>query len=228
MKSLINKISLILLITTIASGCGSSGGGDSTTPTDPNTVFQLFQPGLFTTGYTETMNYTGTDTDGGTWTGTMSHLTQSQTTFIGQAAIPFLVQVKLTNTANGTAISNVGTAYYSVSASDRHCLGYSDSYTTTVSATTTAIPETAKIGDFGVIGTYIDNAGSVDVQSWRLDDGGNGLAKIVQLYTKKDQFGNLETSSTATAVINTSGETLSNQEVIFFADSGVTLTLNSN
>ena len=97
-----------------------------------------------------------------------------------------------------------------------------------MSATTTAIPETAKIGDFGVIGTYTDNAGSVDVQSWRLDDGGNGLAKLVQLSTEKDQFGNLELSSTTTTVINTSGETLSRQEVIFFANEGVTLTLNGN
>jgi len=32
MKALINKISLILLMTTIAAGCGSSGGGDSSAP----------------------------------------------------------------------------------------------------------------------------------------------------------------------------------------------------
>lgn len=218
---------LILFTLILIQGC-SSGGGDSTTPTDPNTVFQLFQPGLFTAGYIETINYTGTDTAGGVWSGTSSHLTQPESTFLGQPAIPFLVQVQLTNSSNGAVLSNVGTSYFSTSASDRHYLGYSDSSTTTVSATTTAIPATAKIGDFGITGTYTDNAGSVDVQSWRLDDGGNGLAKLVQLSTEKDQFGNLEISSTTTTVINTSGETLSRQEVIFFADVGETLTLNGN
>ena len=98
---------LILFALIVIQGC-SSGGGDSTTPTDPNAVFQLFQPGLFTAGYTETINYTGTDTAGGVWSGTISHLTQPQSTFLGQAAILFLGQVQLTNSSNGAVISNIG------------------------------------------------------------------------------------------------------------------------
>ena len=217
----------ILFALIIIQGC-SSGGGDSAPPTAPDTVFQLFQPGAFTVGFTETMNYTGTDTAGGVWNGTISDQTQSESTFLDQPAIPILSQVKLTNTANGEVISNIGTAYYSTSASDRRYLGYSDSFTSTVSATTTAIPETAKIGDFGVIGTYTDNAGSVDVQSWRLDDGGSGRAKIVQLSTEKDQSGTLELSTTTTTLIDTSGNTISRTLVIFFADINVTLTLNGS
>ena len=211
----------------ISVGC-SSGGGDSTTPTDPATEFQLFQPGAFTAGFTETINYTGTDTAGGVWNGTISNLTQPESTFLGQPAIPFLTQVQLTNTANGAVLSDIGTAYYSTLASDRHYLGFSGTATTTVSAITTAIPETAKIGDFGVIGTYTDNAGSVDVQSWRLDDGGSGRAEIVQLSSESDQFGTLELSSVTTTLIDTSGNTISRTIVIFFADINETLTLNGS
>jgi len=174
------------------------------------------------------MSFTGTDTAGGVWSGTFSEQTQSQSTFLGQPAIPVLGQIQLTNSANGAVLSNIGTSYWSTSASDRRYLGYSDTFSTTASATTTAIPETAKIGDFGVVGTYTDNTGSVDVQSWRLDDGGNGLAKIVQLSTEKDQFGNLETSSTTTTLIDTSGRPISQTLVLFFADIGETLTLTGN
>lgn len=225
-EPLMNKY-LILFVLLIIQGC-SSGGGDSTTPTDPNTVFQSFEAGVFTAGFTETINYTGTDTAGGVWSGTVSEQTQPQSTFLGQPAIPILVQVQLTNSANGAVLSTTGTNYWSTSASDRHYLGYSDTSSTTVSATTTAIPETVKIGDFGVVGTYTDNAGSVVVQTWRLDDGSNGLANIIRLITEKDQFGNLVTSSTSTTLIDTSGKTISRTLVQFFADSGETLTLNGS
>lgn len=219
MKKYLTLFALILI-----QGCSSSGD-DSSYATDPNAVFQLFESGYFTAGYTSTLNFTGTDTAGGVWSGTFSKQTQSQSTFLGQPAIPILVQVQLTNSANGAVLSNIGTSYWSTSASDRRYLGYSDSYSTTVSATTTAAPETAKIGDFGAVGTYTDNAGSVGVHSWRLDDGSNGLAKIVQLSTEKDQFGNLETSSTTTSLIDTSGNTISGTLVLFFADIGETITL---
>ncbi len=221
-KLLITSLTLLVL-----SACG--GGGDSAPPpTDPATEFQLFQSGAFTAGFTETINYTGTDTAGGVWNGTISDLTQPESTFLGQPAIPILVQFQLTNTANGAVISDIGTSYWSTSASDRHYLGSSSTSTTTVSAITAAIPETAKIGDFGVIGTYTDNAGSVDVQSWRLDDGSSGRAKIVQLSSESDQFGTLEVSSVTTTLIDTSGNTISRTIVIFFADINETLTLNGS
>ena len=196
-------------------------------PTDPNTVFQLFPPGYFSVGYSKTTNFTGTDTGGGVFTATASVQTQAQTTFLGQPAIPQLVQIQLTNTATGAFVSNIGTGYWSTSATDRRILGFSDSSSTTVSATTTAIPQTAKIGDFGVVGTYTDNAGDVDVDSWRLDDGGNGRAKLVLLSTGTDQFGTLIISSTSTDLIDTSGNAISEEIKIFFADIDITLTLNS-
>ncbi|PCJ83691.1 MAG: hypothetical protein COA54_15050 [Thiotrichaceae bacterium] len=220
---------LALLLAVIAiQGCSSGGGDSAPPPTAPDTVFQLFPSNAFTTGSTDTINYTGTDTKGGVWNGTISSQVQSQSTFLGQPAIPVLTQLQLTNTANGAIISNIGTVYYTTTASDRRYLGYSDASSTTVSANTSTIPQTAKIGSFGVIGTYTDNAGAVDAQSWRLDDAGGGRAKVVQLSTEKDQFGNLDISSTTTSVIETSGNRISQTLVIFFANENVTLTLNGS
>jgi hypothetical protein len=216
-----------LLLSILVTGCSSSGG-DSPAPTDPNTVFQLFPSGFFTAGYSETYNLTGTDTLGGTHKAVFSLQTQAPTTFLGQPAIPVFVQVQITNTSTGAVVSNSGNGYYSTSPTDRRYLGYSDSTTTTVSAVTSTIPQTAKIGDIGVVGTYTDNTGNVDTQSWRLDDGFNGNAKLVELSNEVDQFGTLDTSSTTTHLINTSGNRLSITLVLFFNSLNATLTLTGS
>lgn len=223
------KLTGLYLLTFLLVACGGGGGGGTpVTPTDPNTVFSLFPSGFFNAGYSDVVNYTGTDTLGGTHIATFSTQTQAQTTFLGEPAIPVIGQLQLTNTANNAVISNIGTVYWSTSATDRHRLGYSDSTTTTVSATTTAIPQTAMINDFGVTGTYIDNAGEVGTDSWRLDDGGSGRAEMVNLSTTRDQFGDLISSSTTTTLIDTSGNSVSTTLVLFIASENATITLSSN
>lgn len=223
MDWMIVTICLVLSLT----GC-SSGGGDSAPPTDPNTVFQIFPSGRFTPGNTDTINLTGTDTVGGVYTAIFSMQTQSESTFLGVPAIPILVHVQITNTANGAVASNVGNAYYTPLAADRHYLGYSDTISTTVSSVTEAIPETGKIGDFGVTGTYTDNAGDVDVQTWRIDDGGGGNANIVELSTERDQSGNPTTSSVTTTKIDVNGNMLSMELILFYADTNITITLSGS
>jgi len=221
---------LILFALILIQGCG---GGDNATyvpsdvPTDPDTVFQLFETGYFTEGYTVTTNYTGSDTSGGNYTGTYSKQTLAESTFLGQPAIPILSELQITNTTTGASASAVGTEYFTPLATDRHYLGYSGD-TTTVSATTSAIPQTAKIGDFGDVGTYTDNAGYIDVQTWRLDDGGNGTADAVIQSHETDQFGNPTSSSIETVKIDENGNRLSSKIVIYYADIDITVTLNSN
>jgi hypothetical protein len=208
------------------SACGGGSGDSDFKPTDPNTEFRSSPAGYFTPGGSSTQNCTGEDTDGDKYTAVFSAQTQAETTFLGTPAIPIVGQLQLTNTSTGAFVSNIGTSYASTSELDRRYLGYSDASTTTVSATTSTLPQTMKIGDFGSIGTYTDNAGNVDVKSWRVDDGGSGRARIVSLSTVKDQFGNLVTSSITTSTIDTNGNVISQVIDIFYADFGVTLTLN--
>jgi hypothetical protein len=214
-------ISALILV-----GCGGGGGGaNSGVPSDPNTTFRSAPSGYFTDGFSQTHSYTGTDSEGGVYTATASEHTQSQTTFLGVPAIPILGLLQITNTSNGAFGSIAVTVYYTTSASDRHYLGTSSSSTTTVSSTTNALSESGKIGDFGVIGTYTDNAGNVTQQSWRIDDGFNGRAKLVYLSTTTDQYGTLTLSTITNQLIDTSGNVISEELIAYYADVGVTLTL---
>ena len=224
----INRLMLALTVAGIALiNIGCSSGGDAPSSTDPNTVFQMRTAGDFVPGYTETTNYTGSDTVGGTFTAVFSQQTLEESTFLGVPAIPVLGQLQLTSTSDGGFVSVIVTGYYSTSIDDLHYLGSTSSTTSTVSSNTEALPLTAKIGDFGVVGTYTDNAGNTSVQSWRVDDGSNGNADVVVLSTETDQFGNFVSSSVTTTKIDVNGNTLSSTIVLFFADSGITLTLTS-
>lgn len=216
---------LILFALILIQGCSSSGG-DSTTPTDPNTSFSIFPTNYFTS-YNKTISLSGSDNAGNNYTLIYSEQTSAQTTFLGTAAIPILTQLQFTNTTTGGILNVTDNSYFSTSASDRHYLG-EDGDTPTVSAVTTAIPQTAVIGAFGVIGTYTDNAGDVESSSWRLEDGGNGNAKLLLLFNYKDQFGNSTGSETQTFVIDTNGNRLSMTAVLYYSDTGLTLTLSGS
>jgi hypothetical protein len=49
---------------------------------------------------------------------------------------------------------------------------------------------------------------------------------LVYLSTTTDQFGTLTLSTTTTQLIDTSGNVISEEMIAFYADVGVTLTLN--
>lgn len=224
MKKSIFVLSFVTV--SILLGCGG-GSGSNFEPTDPNTVFNLFPPSYFTS-YSSSYNFTGSDTAGGRFTGTFSAQTLSPTTFLGEAAIPILGLLELINTVTNAQVSSTATVYFSDTPNDRRYLGSSSSLTTTVSATTYPIPETALIGDFGLIGTYTDNAGDTTEESWRLDDGGSGTAIFVKLSTTTDQYNDLVTSTTTRDKIATNGSVISESLSVYYADLDVTLTLNSN
>jgi hypothetical protein len=220
----------LLLTLTACGGGGGGGGGNSTTPTDPTTVFSLFPSGYFSAGYNETYTFTGTDTGGGVFTGSYSIQTQTQSAINGVPAIPFAVSLQLNNTASGAFISSIGTGYYSTDTTNPENLGFTSTTfgTTTVSATTTVLPTTATIGSFGSIGTYIDNTGDTDVDTWRLDDGGNGNAKLVFSTTTTDQFGTISFTSEESYLIAPNGNRISIAFRLFDTNAGITINLSGN
>ena len=227
------RLIIASIVVVLLSACGSGGGGGdaSTTPasvpTDTNIAFQSFPPGYFSTGYKETYQLTGNDTAGGTYTATVSVATQAQTTFNGQPAIPVQSLVNITNIGTGAFATGTGTSYFSVDSASRMYLGFIDSDSIIHAAVSlNVIPQSAKIGDFGTVGTYTGAGESTQIM-WQLTDAKNGLANQVLSETTMIS-GNLEFSEETSYVIDQSGNRKSVTAKIYYADSGITITLSGN
>ncbi len=160
------KLVIALIGIVLLSACGSGGGGgggsssSTSTPaptsTDTNLAFQLFPAGFFSNGYTETYQLSGSDTAGGTYTATLSATTQAQTTFNSQPAIPVQSVVKITNTQTGAFVTGTSIGYHSTDSGSWMYLGFTDNTTSTTytAVSLNVVPQSAKIGDIGVVGTY--------------------------------------------------------------------------
>jgi hypothetical protein len=230
-----NKYKLIIISLGIAllSACGSGGGGGDASstpapvPTDTNIAFQSFPPSHFSAGYKETYQLTGNDTAGGTYTATISVTTLAQSTFNSQPAIPVQSLVNITNTSTGAFVTGTGTSYFSVDSASRMYLGFTDSDGITHTAVSlNVIPQSAKIGDFGTVGTYTGASESTQI-IWQLTNANNGLANQVLSETTMIS-GNLEFSEETSYVIDQSGNRKSVTAKIYYADSGITITLSGN
>jgi len=226
---------LILTIAMFLSACGS-GGGDSAattgagagggggTPTGTTIDFSLFPPTFFTS-YDVSADLSGTFSNGVNpvaVTGSVTEKIQAQSTFLGQAAIPFLTTTTFTSSiAFGTAVI---TNYYNMDAANRRFLGSEDDVTSTALTTPTVIPKTARIGDSGSVGVYVDVDGLESTITWRLEDGFDGKAKLI-IKTNKAS-GAPDNTVTTIYLIQPDGTRLSVEIVTFNETVQITNTLS--
>jgi len=209
-------------------GCGGGGGGSAPTgttggtPTDTSIDFSLF-PADYFTSYNVSADLTGNDNKGSTITGRITEQLQAQTTFMGAAALPVVAQTQFTASNGGFAAATV-TSYFSTDASSRKFLGVSGDVVTASSSSTFVIPQTANIGDSGVMGTYTDNAGFVTSVTWRLEDGLNGNAKLVILNLTMNNAV-VDNTLTSTYLIQPDGTRLSVEIVTLNVNVSLIVTL---
>jgi len=230
------NISRLLILTTalFLSACGSSGGDGTTTdnssgtPTDTTIDFSLFPPDFFTS-YDVSADLSGTFSGGVNpdvaVTGTVTEKIQAQSTFSGQAAIPFLTTTTFTSSiVFGTALI---TNYYSIDADDRRFLGSDDDVISTA-VTTTVVPKTARIGDSGDVGVYVDTDSFESTITWRLEDGFDGNAKLIILNKTNKASGTPDNTTTTTYLIQPDGTRLSVELVTFNETVKITNTLSGD
>ena len=214
---------LILTIALFLSAC-SSGGGDSAAttgagagaPTDTTIDFSLFPPTFFTS-YDVSADVSGTFSDGVNpdvaVTGSVTEKIQAQSTFSGQAAIPFLTTTTFTSSiVSGTAVI---TNYYNMDDANRRFLGSEDDVISSAPATPAVIPKTARIGDSGNVGVYVDTDGLESTITWRLEDGFDGKAKLIVLNKTKSVSGTPDNTVTTTYLIQADGTRISVELVTF-------------
>jgi len=198
-------------MTLISCGGGGDGSpvlntGGTGTPTDSNLNFQIF-PANYFVDYNVSVNLSGSDNQGNTYTGDSSDKTLPAVMFLGENSIPIqsIINFTISNGGSGSAIEN---QHFGTVVNDRRYLGV-DIDVVTVSATTTTIPPAAKIGDSGTVGTYIDNKAFVSIITWRLEDGLNGNAKLIIFNTTNNASDILDNTFTTTYIINPDGTRVS-------------------
>ena len=210
----------------ISVGC-SSGGGDSTPatiPTPTDTVFSLSGLQTDAVGTVYNTQLTGSDSNGVSYTGNLSMANRVETMLNGVLVTPHDAIISLTG--GGNSITVTSTSYTDI-----------NNYLISVVVQTTGlvctpvspdtIPSSVKIGDFGILSTMVCDDNTTQERSWRVEDGGNGTAKLVSSGIIKDQFNTVTTVVDVTFTINVGGDILAFKTVSTLSAANFTLTYQS-
>lgn len=207
------------------SACGGGGGGGGATPTSQDAVFDLTGMQSTEQGTIYSTALTGSDSEGNTYTGTLSLANRAKVMLGGILVTPTDALISLT--------SNTG---YSVTVTSTSNVDASGNLISTVVQTSgqecvpvspDRMPTTAKIGDFGILSTMVCNDATTTERNWRAEDAGNGNLNIVSSSVVKDQFNAAVSNTDITVTINTAGTVLAFKAVSNLPESGYMITYQS-
>ena len=205
-------------------GGGSSGGGTSEIVATNTNVYPTSKILPTTATSTTTFLLSGSDTSGGSWSGSMQMHGEGSTVFEGQSVTKVSQAVTLTLAGAGTSSSTIS-SYYKTDGILYKSI-YSGSVSGTAVQTNNAImPATFKVGDFAAGPSLSLNLnGSVDslTTTYQVFDVGNGNARVVSTVTY--QVANY--SATSEYIIAPSGDMLSIKMILYYPAQNKTVTLN--
>lgn len=224
---LFRYIGLVCVIALSVLSTLGSGGGGGGTPVE----FTLLPSGFFGGNYAGSYSLTGSATNGDNFTATWDIRSQPDTTFNSKPVKTLDELLNITNTSTNATASTLINTYFST---DINNLTYEGQYSTTTGVSTmptstTVIPVTASIGDFGAVGDYTNSDGSSMSATWSLVDGFNGKAKFVITFTHKDSSNALYATEVHRWLISTDGSRSGVEIVITYHQSGnLTITLTGS
>ncbi len=204
-------------------GCGGGGGASTPAVVNTNTYSTAKILPLTATG-TTTFTLTGSDSSGGSWSGSVQMRGDGSTVFEGQNVSKVSQLVALTLAGGSTASSTVASYYKSDG------LLYKSVYSGSVSGTavqtnSATMPATFKVGDFASGPSLSLNLnGTTDsvTTTYQVFDAGNGNARVVSTLTY--QVANY--SATTEYIISPSGDALSLKMILYYPSLNKTVTLN--
>ena len=180
--------SVIMALALVLTGCG--GEEKTEQPTDRSISFRLYPSDFFDTGYKENYAASGTVKNGSNITTvavSFSNKANGLTSFNSSQAQSVYGTVSISEASTGAFIATSGTEYYSSDPNHLSFLGSVQNGVYTTAKSNSVIPITAKIGDFGSIGEYVNTANSnIKTMGWELQDGNNGNAKMCITTTTTD------------------------------------------
>ena len=209
-------------------GCGGGGGGAADTQTPTGTVVSMAAFKSVYLGTSAGAQYSfptlsGSDSQGRSWSGSFTVIADGTTSFESQSVTKQHALVSL-QLAGGTPVTGTSTAYFQASNGNPYKSIESNGVTYTPNSAVT-LPATAKVGDFGDLGTYTGTDGTTESVTWTLAAGSNGastlaLSSIIKTGTtinsvEMDSF-HLDASGVPTSIS------------ISVTESGVTVNLAGN
>lgn len=205
------------LIILVLAGCGS---GTTDTNNTTLTNFSVAQYTSLNTGDTVTIPLTGTDTAGGSYTGSFQTNVVGPVTYNGKNVIERDSLISLTTNVAVVLINSMK-SYYN---SDRTL--YETVLFSGVTATPTStfpLPTTVQVGTFGGQSLSYSN-GDFLTSTWQVTDEGGGNATVTVSSTT-----NLSLSEVDTINVTAAGNISSIKEVFYnFPTAGVTTTLTGS
>ena len=169
----------------VVAACGGGGGGSSATPTDPNKLFSLDEFNSTTVGTVYSTQLKGSDTNGVSYTGSISLANRAQIMLSGILVTPRDTLLSITGGGNSITVTSTG---YTDSAGLFVGLAIQTTGLACTPVSPDKLPSSVKIGDFGVRSTLICNDNTTYEGNWRVEDAGNGEVDLVASATIKDQF----------------------------------------
>ena len=213
---------LLLIITLALSACGGGSGGES----ESSQSFSLSMFQSTTEGPIYNAQLTGSDSFESTYTGSISVANGSQVTLDGVLVTPRNVIISLLPTV-GSSITVSSTSYtdaggYTVSVEvqteDISC----------IPATPYRLPDSVTIGDLDILSTLSCDGGITEEMNWRVEDAGNGRARIITSATVKNQLNEIVSTADVTYTVDNSGNIVKFKSVTTtFDEDSYTLTYES-
>lgn len=213
-----------VVVVAMLAGCGGGGGGSSD-PAPPNTTVYSTSKILPTVATsTTTFTLTGSDTSGGSWSGSIQMRGDGPTTFEGQSVTKVSQLVTLTLAGASTSSSTIA-SYYKLDGLLYKSI-YSGSVSGTATQTNTAImPATFRVGDFASgpsLSLNLNGSSDSVTTTYQVLDAGNGNAKVVSTMT----YSVANYSSTTEYIIAPTGDPLSLRMILYYPSLNKTVTLN--
>jgi len=163
------SVLIFAVVLLISSGCGSSSNTTNTT------AYSLSQIASLTTGHSLSINVSGTDTQGNSYTGTFQQIVEGPTTLNGNSVTEQRTLLTLTE-VNVGQVSVVELFYWNTNGTLNEIL-----FTSGITGTCTnnfAYPSTVQIGESFAGASLSLSNGTTYTSNWTVSDGGNGNAEL--------------------------------------------------
>lgn len=190
-------------------------------------TFRFYDANELQPDFNAAFDLTGSSNRGDRFNGKISISTSSLVYDSGKTVLPQDMLIQFQNIDTGAFVSEIGTTFIDYNSQEPIYMQMNPSGLVWTPTFIPHLPETIDIGDFGYLPSYSCSDGHTMSGTWQLEDAGNNLAYLVQIYTTKiAQFE--ESTSKITRTIDKSGAVLAISIEYYYPNSGVLIKLSGS